>query len=165
LVIIRPLGNETVKNLKFVAALILVLALGGEWLWRQNQDASLEMQPTSAGVPEVIENPEILRLYQQQLSDVWVTGWGEVARLLADDNKGSRHQRFLIRVNPSQTLLVAHNIDLAKPVAHLKIGDRIEFRGEYEWNKKGGVLHWTHHDPSGRKQPAGWIKHNKILYE
>lgn len=155
------------KNMKSIAALILVLLLGGEWLLRQSQEADFDMQSTSAGVPvdSGLENPELLRLYNQQLSNVWVTGSGEVTKLLANDNYGSRHQRFLIRVNSSQTLLVAHNIDVAKPVDGLKPGDRIEFRGEYEWNKKGGVLHWTHHDPSGKKKEAGWLKHNKIIYQ
>ncbi|MDE1266260.1 DUF3465 domain-containing protein, partial [Vibrio aestuarianus] len=36
--------------------------------------------------------------------------------------------------------------------------------GEYEWNKKGGVMHWTHNDPNN-KHPHGWLKHNGKTYE
>ncbi|QOY51204.1 DUF3465 domain-containing protein [Candidatus Sulfurimonas baltica] len=38
---------------------------------------------------------------------------GDVIRVLSDDNTGSRHQRFIIRLSSGQTLLIAHNIDLA----------------------------------------------------
>ncbi|HIQ07513.1 MAG TPA: DUF3465 domain-containing protein, partial [Thiotrichaceae bacterium] len=42
--------------------------------------------------------------------------------------------------------------------------DRIKIRGRYEWNNRGGVLHWTHHDPKGRKE-GGWIYHNNKFYK
>jgi len=97
-------------------------------------------------------------------SGLWVEGQGEVVRILADDADGDRHQRFVIRLDSGQTLLVAHNIDLAPRVVGLQRGDRVQFKGEYEWNSEGGVLHWTHHDPQGRRGP-GWINHGGRTYQ
>ncbi|MEB5557946.1 DUF3465 domain-containing protein, partial [Vibrio cholerae] len=88
--------------------------------------------------------------YQSQQSDLQVQGFGQVAKVLPDDNDGSIHQKFILKLNSGQTLLVAHNIDLAPRIPNLKVGDSVEFYGEYEWNKKGGVLHWTHKDPQNR---------------
>ncbi|HAS8246133.1 TPA: DUF3465 domain-containing protein, partial [Vibrio vulnificus] len=88
--------------------------------------------------------------YQSQQSDLQVQGFGQVAKVLPDDNDGSRHQKFILKLNSGQTLLIAHNIDLAPRIPNLKVGDSVEFYGEYEWNKKGGVLHWTHKDPQNR---------------
>ncbi|RNE63514.1 DUF3465 domain-containing protein [Vibrio cholerae] len=102
--------------------------------------------------------------YQSQQSDLQVQGFGQVAKVLPDDNDGSRHQKFILKLNSGQTLLVAHNIDLAPRIPNLKIGDSVEFYGEYEWNKKGGVLHWTHKDPQNR-HAHGWLKHNGQVYE
>ncbi|MCC7299842.1 MAG: DUF3465 domain-containing protein [Verrucomicrobia bacterium] len=97
-------------------------------------------------------------------SNIQVQGCGQVIKVLSDDNNGSRHQRFIIKLASGQTLLIAHNIDLAKRVASIKTGDTIEFSGEYEWNPQGGVIHWTHSDPQGR-HTAGWIKHNGQTYQ
>lgn len=106
----------------------------------------------------------LMQAYQNQQSDVQVEGRGRVASLLKDDNKGSRHQRFLLALPSGQTLLIAHNIDLAPRIDTLKVGDTVAFYGEYEWNNKGGVVHWTHHDPKGR-HPDGWLKHNGKRYQ
>ncbi|HDI3182564.1 DUF3465 domain-containing protein [Vibrio cholerae] len=102
--------------------------------------------------------------YQAQQSDLQVQGLGQVVKVLPDDNDGSRHQKFILKLNSGQTLLVAHNIDLAPRIPNLKVGDSVEFYGEYEWNKKGGVLHWTHKDPQNR-HAHGWLKHNDQVYE
>ncbi|MFT5163420.1 MAG: hypothetical protein ACI9FJ_002016 [Alteromonadaceae bacterium] len=102
--------------------------------------------------------------YQAKASDIQVTGSAKVIKTLPDDNKGSRHQRFLIKLSSGQTVLIAHNIDLAPKINGLKAGDTIEFNGEYEYNSKGGVIHWTHHDPAGRHQ-AGWLKHKGRVYK
>ena len=84
-------------------------------------------------------------------------------KILPDDLKGSRHQRFLLRLSSGQTLIVAHNIDLAFRINSLSGGDKVAFYGEYEWNAKGGVIHWTHHDPSGR-HAGGWLRHDGKTY-
>lgn len=93
-----------------------------------------------------------------QKSGVQVSGEGIVTRILSDDNDGSRHQRFIITLASGNTLLVAHNIDIASRVEPLARGDSIAFNGVYEWNPQGGVIHWTHHDPDGR-HTTGWLKH------
>ncbi|CAM3250583.1 DUF3465 domain-containing protein [Vibrio ordalii] len=102
--------------------------------------------------------------YKSQQSDIQVQGFGQVVKVLPDDNDGSKHQKFILKLNSGQTLLVAHNIDLAPRIPNLKVGDSVEFYGEYEWNKKGGVLHWTHKDPQNR-HAHGWLKHNGRVYE
>ena len=83
---------------------------------------------------------------------------------MKDDNEGSRHQKFILELSTGQTVLVAHNIDLARRVENLAQGDKVAFYGEYVWNEKGGVIHWTHHDPRGR-HVGGWLKHNGITYQ
>ena len=102
--------------------------------------------------------------YANRRSNLHVSGEGTVTRLLPDDNKGSRHQRFLIAMASGQTLLVAHNIDVAPRIASLRAGDHVQFSGEYEWNDKGGVIHWTHRTASG-PHPGGWLKHKGQTYQ
>lgn len=111
------------------------------------------------------DNPgPLLAAIRDQKSGSQVTGEGVVSKVLPDDNDGSRHQRFLVTLPSGQTLLFAHNIDLAPRIPALRAGDPIAFRGVYEWNPKGGVIHWTHRDPGGRHEP-GWIKHAGQTYQ
>ncbi len=102
--------------------------------------------------------------FAHRLGNLQVTGQGTVVKLLPDDLQGSRHQRFILRLGSGRTLLVSHNIDLARRIDALRVGDTVTFYGEYEWNPKGGVIHWTHHDPQGR-HPAGWLEHDGQTYQ
>jgi hypothetical protein len=104
------------------------------------------------------------RAFEQHTSNLQVEGQGAVKRILPDDNDGSRHQRFILELSSGQTLLIAHNIDVAPRILGLREGDEVAFRGEYEWNSQGGVIHWTHHDPEGRR-PGGWLEHKGMKYE
>jgi hypothetical protein len=119
--------------------------------------------PTRAGTTRLADSP-LARAIASRKSNVQVQGSGVVKRLLRDDNVGRRHQRFIIQLPAGQTVLIAHNIDLAPRVQSIKVGDRVAFCGEYEWNARGGVLHWTHHDPAGR-HAAGWLSHNGRTYQ
>ena len=106
----------------------------------------------------------LVEALQNRASDVQVEGSGTVIRILPDDDQGSRHQRFILELDSGQTVLVAHNVDLAPRISSLRKGDVVGFFGEYEWNSKGGVIHWTHHDPQGR-HVTGWLKHNGRTYK
>lgn len=125
----------------------------------------LEAQPSSeSAAVSLPDNAAIVKAFELKQSDIFVQGHGTVKKLLADDNKGARHQKFLVTINAKQTLLFAHNIDLAPRVEDIAVGDAVSFRGEYVYNPKGGVMHWTHHDPKGDIQ-GGWLKHNGKTYE
>jgi hypothetical protein len=119
----------------------------------------LDLWPRDASVAASLQD-----VISQKSSDVQVRGEGVVVSVLSDDLKGSRHQRFILRIDSGQTLLIAHNIDLAPGISRLKAGDRVEFFGVYEWNSKGGVVHWTHHDPDG-SHTSGWLKHDGKTYQ
>ncbi|MGR9051275.1 MAG: DUF3465 domain-containing protein, partial [Gammaproteobacteria bacterium] len=88
-----------------------------------------------------------------------ISGSGKVDRILADDNIGSRHQRFILKLASGQTVLIAHNIDIAPRINSLALNDVVDFHGEYVWNSQGGLVHWTHHDPDGSHE-SGWLIHN-----
>ncbi len=106
----------------------------------------------------------VAELFKQGTSNVQAQLKGDVIAILADDLDGSRHQRFIVKLASGQTLLVAHNIDLAPRINDLSVNDSIEVFGEYEWNDKGGVMHWTHKDPAG-EHINGWLLHKGVLYQ
>lgn len=106
----------------------------------------------------------IAEAYTRRLQNVPVQAEGRVVKVLPDDNQGSRHQRFLLDTGSGHTVLIAHNIDLAPRIDVLAPDDSVEFKGEYVWNAKGGIVHWTHRDPDGR-HPGGWLKHAGRTYQ
>jgi Protein of unknown function (DUF3465) len=110
------------------------------------------------------DNSILQRAYNNRQSNLQVQGEGVVLKILSDDLEGSRHQRFILRLSSGQTLLVAHNIDLAPRISSLRRGDKVAFFGEYEWNAKGGVIHRTHHDSTGR-YIGGWLRHDGKTYQ
>jgi len=145
---------KIIKNSLF----LIVAAIAAFYEFRQPQSIS-----TSTDVSEN-NNTTLQTAYKNKKSDIQVQGNGVVTRVLPDDLKGSRHQKFILRLNTGQTLVVAHNIDLAPKIKNLKTGDKIDFYGEYEWNSRGGVLHWTHRDYKGY-HAHGWIKHKGKTYQ
>lgn len=105
----------------------------------------------------------LAQAFKSKTSGFMVKFRGTVVRTLSDDTVGSRHQRFIVRLNSGQTLLIAHNIDLAPRVSHLKTINTVSIYGEYIWNAEGGIVHQTHHNPDGSKG-GGWIRHKGMIY-
>ena len=122
-----------------------------------------QSDPGSGGaIVDTRGEQRVAQLFETRRSGEIVDLAGIIEVVLPDDNDGSRHQRFILRLSTGQTILVAHNIDLA-PRVPAGEGDRIQLRGEYEWNEQGGVLHWTHDDPAGR-HVDGWIEFEGVQY-
>jgi hypothetical protein len=145
---------KNAKPMTVVGMLLLVAAIYALDRWKAADGKKPEPAPNSGGKP-LAGDAAIEGAIREKRSGVVVETAGTVVKLLPDDRVGSRHQRFLLELASGHTVLVAHNIDLA-PKIPLREGGRIRIRGQFEWNAKGGVLHWTHHDPNGRR-PGGWI--------
>ncbi len=139
--------------------LVILIALAGTYV-------AYEQTGGDVSAPRVVEGGDerLAEAFAGQRTSFQVAGTGTVTRVLPDDNDGSRHQRFILRLESGQSLLVAHNIDLAPRIATLEPGDTVSFYGEYEWNPRGGVIHWTHHDPQGR-HVGGWLEHEGRRYQ
>jgi hypothetical protein len=141
--------------------LLIVLAIGfALYGFIENNSISI---PTVAQQNTTVDD-QISSAFQNHQSDIQVSGSGVVIHNLPDDTKGSQHQKFILKLSSGNTLLVAHNIDIAPRVNSLHVGDNVDFYGEYEWNPKGGVLHWTHHAPDGRHE-NGWLIHEGKTYQ
>ncbi|MFZ3087675.1 MAG: DUF3465 domain-containing protein [Methylotenera sp.] len=141
----------------------LLLALTASACNPSNADSLQQRNVAGTETAAAVDNTAIEQAFAARKSDVQVSGKGVVTKLLADDNKDSRHQKFLVKINAQQTLLFAHNVDLA-PRVPLQVGDEVTFYGEYVYNPKGGIMHWTHHAPQG-DHAAGWIMHNGTKYQ
>lgn len=146
----RSEGTQARRWMRGTALVLLGIAalVGRGWFF--------ESDPSATAIAAGQGEQEVRELFESQRSGDMVVVAGVVDGVLSDDNVGSRHQRFIVRLESGHTLLIAHNIDLARRVP-LRIGDQVRVHGEYEWNAQGGVLHWTHDDPDGDRQ-GGWIE-------
>ena len=152
--LLRPLLYRRGTHQKWALAVVVIVIA-----WTQLQPYFAKHPSSAFG-----DTLPILSAFEQQRSDVIVESQGLVIKHLRDDNEGSRHQKMLLQLpGTNHTVLLAHNIDLA-PRVHVNEGDTIRFRGEYEYSDKGGVIHWTHHDPQGRRE-GGWIEFDGKKYQ
>lgn len=130
---------------------------------QQRPVAARDDKSSDNSTPTLAQSPRLERAIDNKESGVMLEAAGVVVRLLPDDNEGDRHQRFIIKLPSGRTVLVAHNIDIA-PYVPLEEMDIVEIKGQFEWNDRGGVLHWTHHDPGGWHED-GWIRHEGSIYQ
>ncbi len=151
-------------NGKLITALsALLLTAASLYFALSNGEAPRPVRPTTA-ISADGGDASLAAAWRERRSDIQVDIRGTVVKLLADDRRGAHHQRFILRLASGQTVLVSHNIDLAPRIDTLAAGDELSLRGEYEWNDRGGVVHWTHHDPQGRRA-GGWIRHGERIYQ
>ena len=92
--------------------------------------SSQKRTPKSSTPPARSAAKTLEGLFAAKRSGVWVEVSAPIQSILPDDNDGSRHQRFILRVSPTLTVLVAHNLDAAKRVP-ARVGDVIQLRGRY----------------------------------
>lgn len=141
----------------------LILALAALFLIPAETSWSRTLFPSAGIHPLSKRDTRLAWLFANKVSEVQATCSGLVILKLPDDIADIRHQRFIIQLASGQTLLIAHNIDLAKRVKPLRIGDKVSVRGEYIWNEKGGLIHYTHDDPAGI-DAGGWIKRKGVVF-
>ncbi|GAB4122983.1 MAG: hypothetical protein Tsb0027_20560 [Wenzhouxiangellaceae bacterium] len=151
------------KSVSSIIMLVLLLAVAWQQQWLPHAPPT-DSATGHDGDAGPSGNAAILRAFAEQRSNVQVRGEGTVQRVLPPDNDGNPHQRFIVQIEPGHTVLVAHNLTLAPAIDRLARGDRVAFYGEYEWNPRGGVIHWTHDDPQGR-HADGWVEHAGRRYQ
>ncbi|MGE3771326.1 MAG: DUF3465 domain-containing protein [Gammaproteobacteria bacterium] len=144
-------------------AVVCVAAVLAWWGAHEQRVEPAPSRPAAANVRPHADDP-LLTAFLARRSAVQIESVGVVRKILPDDDDGSRHQRFLLEGPSGHTVLVAHNIDLAPRIPDLNPGARVAFNGAYEWNARGGVIHWTHHDPRG-EHVAGWIEYRGRRYQ
>ncbi len=119
----------------------------------------------TAPVSSSPDDAAIVQDFQRHRSNVEVTADGTVVRILADRSSNTGvHEQFIVRLTGADlTVEVEHNISIGArvPVAD---GDRVVVHGEYIWNSKGGLIHFTHHDPNGTHE-GGYITDNGKTYD
>lgn len=102
-------------------------------------------------------NKMVKHAFKHRLSDFHVSVIAKVISVLPDDIVGIKHQRFLVELPETDiSLLVVHNIDYGERL-HVAVGDVMKITGEYVWNKHGGLMHLTHHDPNINFEPGGAV--------
>ena len=165
---VQHLRGSLCRTMKRIVAVAIAFAAvyfaAQSGLLPRQHDDDAGTTNTSAGTASDRADDALTGAFESHRSNVQVRGGGSVTKVLADDKEGSRHQRFIVRLASGHTVLIAHNIDLAGRVSSLQPGDPVEFFGEYEWNERGGVVHWTHRDPQ-HSHVDGWIKHNGHTYQ
>jgi hypothetical protein len=143
---------------------VLLAALGGGWYLRDRQADPAGNTPGAETVGAAIAEDAAQQAFESRARGRIITVNGTVERILADDRDGSPHQRFIILTPGGLSLLIAHNLDLAPRLEGLGAGEVLTVFGEYEWNEKGGVMHWTHDDPQGQ-HIAGYIEWRGRRYQ
>ncbi len=80
----------------------------------------------------------------------------EVIQLLPDDTSGLQHQKWIVRLSNGQTVQAVYNSDMC-PRVPVHVGDRTTLAGMFLMTNVGPMMHWLHHDPSG-KRPDGFVE-------
>jgi hypothetical protein len=153
-------GLKALKMLRLAGRNLLSFALVGWLVLLCTGCRSTTGKPVA---PSVTDDSQIVAFQNEHRMNTEVTGKVRVYKLLREDDEGLKHERFLVMLSDGTTVLVAHSLDKAPPVP-VSPEDDIIIHGEYVWNQKGGVIHWTHHSDTPRHE-GGWIDFKGKRYE
>jgi hypothetical protein len=103
-------------------------------------------------------------LYQQQRGSVLVSSVGRVTKVLENQTTPYPAQLLLLRLSSGRKLLIKHNIEKAKPLPVVQVGEMITFKGSYSWNPQGGMILSTHEQTETPKR-SGWLKYKGDIYQ
>ncbi|HEY8678519.1 MAG TPA: DUF3465 domain-containing protein [Candidatus Dormibacteraeota bacterium] len=119
---------------------------------------------SSAGAAQP-DDAAIVQDFHDHQSNVEVTADGTVTTVFADrTSRTGVHEQFIVTLASGDiTVEVEHNISIGArvPVAE---GDHVIVHGEYIWNARGGLIHFTHHDPQGTHE-GGYIQDRGQTYD
>lgn len=113
------------------------------------------------------DNAAIYGAWADQRSRVEVTADGTVARILGTrQGRSGAHEGFLLHLRGAGghglSVRVETNVDITGAIP-LEPGESVEVRGEYIYDPRGGIIHYTHHDPAGRHE-SGYVEAGGDLY-
>jgi Protein of unknown function (DUF3465) len=116
---------------------------------------------------DAASNAGVYDAWSMHRSYVQVTATGSVARVLGTRlGPSGMHEGFLLHLRGAEgrglTVRVEDNVDITGQIP-LQPGDDAVVRGEYIYDPRGGLIHYTHHDPRGR-HPSGYIRVNGRLF-
>ena len=121
-----------------------------------------------AGAPSDDPNGAVYAAWSEHRSHVEVTASGSVAHVLGTRaGPSGEHEGFLLHLRGAAgrglTVRVEDNTDLTGPIP-LQAGSDVEVRGEYVYDPRGGLIHYTHRDPR-LHHPAGYVRVEGKVYQ
>ena len=129
------MANKTNLSIGAVIVLLIAAYFGIDLQENQLQTStpSVAVEPstqTSKPQNQVLDGTaKIAQAFQSRKSNIQVQSQGRVVAVLKDDNDGSRHQKIIVELPNTMTVLVAHNIDLAPRIERLQKGDTVGLKG------------------------------------
>jgi hypothetical protein len=125
---------------------------------------SSQMPPCLSKKQPLPNNPGRLLAMLSKGSGGQVLVTGEVTELLKDDNKGLKHQRFVITVEGRRVMVVS-NLDSVSRIP-LTMHSPVTVCGELlgSRNRNVPVIHWTHYTRGNRGHPEGFIYYFGTVY-
>jgi hypothetical protein len=129
--------------------------------------AALLLGGCATSTTDTTSNAAVYDAWRAHRSYVQVTATGSVARVLGTRvGPSGAHTGFLLHLRGSEggglTVRVETNVDITGPIA-VQAGDDVAVRGEYIYDPRGGIIHYTHHDPRGR-HPGGYVRVGGRVY-
>jgi hypothetical protein len=129
--------------------------------------ATLLLAGCASGASGDAANGAVYDAWRAQRSYVQVTADGSVARVLGvREGPSGLHEGFLLHLRGAAgrglTVRVEDNVDITGRIP-LRPGDDVVVKGEYIYDPRGGLIHYTHHDPRGR-HPSGYVRVGDHVY-